>query len=77
VIESPDEEGVGRTLMSVAVGCEEIVAVAGAIVDSLALEQALSMNSPMNRKNDVFFIGGNGIYPILIRSDDLSRFPMA
>lgn len=54
MIESPGEEGVGRGLICVAVGCGE--AVASAVEDWPAELQAVEMNSPMMRIPEVVFI---------------------
>ncbi len=53
--ESPGEEGVGKGLLWVAVGCGE--AVAETVEDSLAEEQAVKRNSPMKRILSGVFIG--------------------
>ena len=60
VTESPGDEGVGNTMISVAVGCGEAIEVAGAAGDSPEEEQAVKMTSPMKRILGVLFIESNG-----------------
>jgi len=74
VIESPGDEGIGRTLISVTVACGEAVAVVEMADDSLVEEQAVKINSPINRILEVFFMEALEIHPIVIRMDNYSRF---
>jgi len=55
-IESLEDEGVGGTLVAVAVGDIVGVAVAGTAVGSLAEEQAVISENAMNRNKGDFFI---------------------
>jgi len=75
VTESPGDEGVGSTLISVAVGCGKGIGLAGAAEDSPVEEQAVKMNSPINRILGGFFMGSIGIHPILIRRIVLPASP--
>jgi len=57
-IESPGDEGVGRTLTCVAVGCGGTVIVTG-VTDSPVEEQAANINNPiklLNRITGGFFM---------------------
>lgn len=61
VTESPGDEGVGSTLISVAVCCGKRVGLTGAAEESPVEEQAAKMNSPINRILGIFFMGSIAI----------------
>lgn len=65
VIESPEEEGVGRIRVGVATGGG--VVVAGVGFPALSRKQAVNMNSMMRRRKDAFFMECMDTFHSLIR----------
>jgi hypothetical protein len=73
VTKSPGEEGVGNSLISVAVGCGETTTVGG-LADLPAEAQAVKMKSPMSRMLTIFFIKSPANQPTFNTQDAPSCF---